>query len=311
MHPQLIKQSPSETQKISALAQRSFIVVKRHKPDKKVYTRVPAVRSKPSGDASNKFITNIDREDVDNSLAAVEYVDELYRFYKLAEGSSHVRDYMHMQSEIDASMRMELVDLLVATHHVLNLPPEALYLAVHIVDRYLSMNLVSRNEFLLVGFSALVIAGKYEDDFVPRVEEYVDLADGGFSKRQILAMENSILEKLGWTLTIPTAYHFLVRFIKAAVADKELENMVFYLAELGLMQYAMLRYSPSMLAASCVYAANCALKKTPFWNETLKNYTGFCESQLIECARQLESFHSEAAQHELQTVYEKYSSCEL
>ncbi|KAI3927457.1 hypothetical protein MKW92_044447 [Papaver armeniacum] len=303
MRPQLIKQSPSETQKVSALAQR-------HKPEKKVYTRVPAVRSKPCGDASDKFITDIDKEDVDNPLAAVEYIDELYRFYKLAEGSSQVRDYMHMQSEIDVTMRMELVDFLVATHDVLNLPPEALYLAVHIVDRYLSINLVSKNELLLVGFSALVIAGKYEDDFVPPLEKYVALADGEFSKRQISAIENSILEKLGWTLTVPTAYHFLVRFIKAAVADKELENMVFYLAELGLMQYAMLQYSTSMFAASSVYAAKCALKKTPLWNETLTNYTGFCESQLVECARQLESFHSEAAEHELQTVYNKYLSCE-
>lgn len=55
--------------------------------------------------------------------------------------------------------------------------------------------------------------------------------------------------------------------------------MVYFLAELGIMHYTIM-YSPSMIAASAVYAARCTLKKTP-WNETLKLYTGFSEPQLM------------------------------
>ncbi|KAF3959637.1 hypothetical protein CMV_015571 [Castanea mollissima] len=47
-------------------------------------------------------------------------------------------------------------------------------------------------------------------------------------------MEKAILEKLEWYLTVPTPYVFLVRYVKASVApDLEMENMVYFLAELG------------------------------------------------------------------------------
>lgn len=57
--------------------------------------------------------------------------------------------------------------------------------------------------------------------------------------------------------------------------------MVFFLAELGMMNYETIIYCPSMIAASAVYAARCALNKTPVWNETLKTHTGFSELQIM------------------------------
>lgn len=61
----------------------------------------------------------------------------------------------------------------------------------------------------------------------------------------------------------------------------QMENMVFFLAELGLMQYpTIILYPPSLIAASAVYAARCTLEKSPFWSETLKHHTGYSEDQL-------------------------------
>lgn len=57
--------------------------------------------------------------------------------------------------------------------------------------------------------------------------------------------------------------------------------MAYFLAELGLMNYATVMYCPSMLAASAVYGARCTLDTAPFWNETLKLHTGFSEQQLM------------------------------
>lgn len=58
--------------------------------------------------------------------------------------------------------------------------------------------------------------------------------------------------------------------------------MVYFLAELGMMNYSStIMYCPSMIAASAVYAARCTLNKTPLWNETLKLHTGFSEPQLM------------------------------
>ncbi|KAI3850395.1 hypothetical protein MKW92_029895 [Papaver armeniacum] len=264
------------------------------------------------GDVTKKGqIVDIDAGDVGNQLAAVEYVKDLYKFYKLAESSIQIHDYMDSQDQINENMRMILVDWLVEVHHVFKLSPETLYLAIQIIDRYLSAHLVQRKELQLLGISSMLIASKYEEIWAPTVSDLVSISERTYSKEHILGMEKSILAKLGWSLTGPTPYVFLVRFIKAAMADKEMENMAFFLTELGLMQYGMVKFSPSMLAASAVYAARCTLNKTPLWDETLKLHTGFCESQIKDCAKQLVYFHSRSAEVKPNSVYRKYSASEL
>eukprot|EP00261_Vitis_vinifera_P034716 XP_019075959.1 PREDICTED: G2/mitotic-specific cyclin-2 isoform X4 [Vitis vinifera] len=173
-------------------------------------------------------IINIDADDVDNELAAVEYVDDIYQFYKMTE-----------------------------------------------------------------------------------VNDFVCISDNAYAREQILQMEKSILTKLEWYLTVPTPYVFLVRYIKASVApDQEMEEMVFFLTELGLMNYSTILYSPSMLAASAVYAARCTLRRIPLWSATLKHYTGYTQDQLMDCAKLLVSFHLGAAENKLKAVYQKFSELE-
>ena len=117
-----------------------------------------------------------------------------------------------------------------------------------------------------------------------QVNDFVCISDRAYTHEQVLIMEKRILGELEWNLTVPTPYVFLVRFIKACFPDHDqqhMENMVYFLAELGIMNYATIIYCPSMLAASAVYAARCTLNKTPLWNDTLKLHTGFSESQLM------------------------------
>ena len=62
----------------------------------------------------------------------------------------------------------------------------------------------------------------------------------------------------------------------------QMEDMVFFYAELALMQYSMMiTHCPSMIAASAVYAAQCTLKKSSLWSETLRHHTGFTETQIM------------------------------
>uniref|UniRef100_A0A2N9H954 B-like cyclin n=1 Tax=Fagus sylvatica TaxID=28930 RepID=A0A2N9H954_FAGSY len=257
-------------------------------------------------------IVNIDAADLNNELAVVEYIDDMYEFYKLAESESRVRDYMDSQPDMNARMRSILIDWLTEVHCKFELMPETLYLTINIVDRYLSMQFVSRRELQLVGIASMVIACKYEEVWAPQIEDFICLSDYAYAREQILVMEKAILEKLEWYLTVPTPYVFLLRFIKASVSpDKEMENMVFFLAELGLMHYpTVILYCPSMIAAAAVYAAQCTLDKSPFWSETLKHHTGYSEEQLMDCAKLLVSCHSAAAESKLKVIYRKFSNPE-
>ena len=60
--------------------------------------------------------------------------------------------------------------------------PETLFLAVNIIDRYLSIVNINRRNLQLVGVTAMQIAGKYEEIYPPNVTEYVFITDYAYSK---------------------------------------------------------------------------------------------------------------------------------
>ncbi|CAA7031162.1 unnamed protein product [Microthlaspi erraticum] len=250
---------------------------------------------------------DIDSVDKDNDLAAVEYVEDMYTFYKEVENESKPVMYMPTQTEINEKMRSILVDWLVEVHIKFDLSPETLYLTINLIDRFLSLKTVPRRELQLLGVSALLIASKYEEIWPPQVNDLVYVTDNSYSNKQILVMEKTILGSLEWYLTVPTQYVFLVRFTKAAISDPEVENMVHYLAELGLMNYETLKFPPSLLAASAVYAARCFLNKRPAWNDTLKFHTGYAAFEILQCAKRLALIHSRVGEGKLRAVFKKYS----
>lgn len=210
---------------------------------------------------------------MENELAAVEYIEDIYSFYKLAEGDARVHDYMDSQPEINSKMRAVLVDWLIEVHKKFDLMPESLYLTINIVDRFLSVKTVPRRELQLVGISSMLIACKYEEIWAPEVSDFIAISDNAYVREQVLLMEKAMLGKLEWYLTVPTPYVFLIRCIKASVpSDQELENMAFFSAELGLINYAtIIPYCPSMISSSAVYAARCTLNKSPLCTPTLKH----------------------------------------
>ncbi|TMW94935.1 hypothetical protein EJD97_009583 [Solanum chilense] len=279
----------------------------------KTLTSILTARSKAACGLSNKprtQIVDIDAADIDNHLAGVEYVEDIYKFYKLTEDENRPCDYMDSQPEINDRVRAILVDWLIEAHKRFELRPESLYLTVNIMDRFLSEEPVPRRELQLLCISSMLIASKYEEIWAPEVNDFLTITDNAYVRDQILLMEKVILGKLEWYLTVPTPYVFLVRYIKAAVpSDQEMENMTFFLAELGLMNYTtVISYCPSKLAASAVYAARSTLNRSPRWTDTLKHHTGYTEDQLRECAKQLVSFHFGAAENKLKAVYRKFSS---
>ncbi|XP_021745825.1 G2/mitotic-specific cyclin S13-7-like [Chenopodium quinoa] len=286
-----------------------------YKKKKKVpsMTALLTARSKAACGLTNKpkeQVVDIDASDVDNELAVVEYVEDIYTFYKIAENESRPCDYMNSQPEINEKMRAILVDWLIEVHNRFELMPETLYLTINLVDRFLSSKSVPRRELQLLGIGAMLIACKYEEIWAPEVNDFVSISERAYSNEQILKMEKAILGQLEWYITVPTPYVFLSRYIKASIPDGEMENLVYFLSELALMHYGSISFCPSMVAASAVYVARLTLFKAPGWTETLRTHTGFSESQLMDCAKMLANLHSVAPGHKLQTVYKKYSKPE-
>lgn len=131
---------------------------------------------------------------------------------------------MHSQTDINEKMRAILVDWLIDVHQKFELSPETLYLTISIIDRFLAVKNVPRRELQLLGMGAMLIASKYEEIWAPEVNDLVCISDRAYSHQQVLLMEKAILGKLEWTLTVPTHYVFLARFIKASISDQQVSS---------------------------------------------------------------------------------------
>ncbi|EEC81339.1 hypothetical protein OsI_24522 [Oryza sativa Indica Group] len=252
---------------------------------------------------------DIDSCDANNSLAVVEYVDEIYSFYRRSEGLSCVSpNYMLSQNDINEKMRGILIDWLIEVHYKLELLDETLFLTVNIIDRFLARENVVRKKLQLVGVTAMLLACKYEEVSVPVVEDLILICDRAYTRTDILEMERMIVNTLQFDMSVPTPYCFMRRFLKAAQSDKKLELMSFFIIELSLVEYEMLKFQPSMLAAAAIYTAQCTINGFKSWNKCCELHTKYSEEQLMECSKMMVELHQKAGHGKLTGVHRKYST---
>ncbi|KAG6532941.1 hypothetical protein ZIOFF_006801 [Zingiber officinale] len=223
-------------------------------------------------------------------------------------------DFMEtIQKDINANMRSILIEWLVEIAEEYRMVPDTLYLTVNYIDRYLSGNEINRQELQLLGAACMLIAAKYEEACAPEGEDLCYMTDNTYSIDELLQMEFKVLTYLKFEMTVPTAKCFLRRFVRAAQGSDELptlqlEFLASYVAELSLLEYSMLRYAPSLVAASAVFLARFILQptKTP-WNATLSHYTLYKPSELSDCIKALHGLLCTSAGNGLPAIREKYS----
>ncbi|KAK8560400.1 hypothetical protein V6N13_082843 [Hibiscus sabdariffa] len=216
------------------------------------------------GDFDEQSFLDIDNYDKNNPLAVVEYIDDLYEFYRKTERTGFVPpNYMAQQCDINERMRAILIDWLIEVHCKFELREETLYLTVNIIDRFLSAHQVVRKKLQLVGITAMLIACKYEEVFVPVVEDLILISDKAYNRKEVLDM---------------------------------LELLSFFLIELCLVEYEMLKFPPSLLAAAAIITAQCTISGLKHWSKTSE----------WDCSRMMVTFHQKAGTGKLTGVHRKY-----
>ncbi|KAL7085669.1 hypothetical protein ACP275_14G292800 [Erythranthe tilingii] len=255
-------------------------------------------------------VVDIDSCDKKNPLAVTEYIDDVYAHYNKTESLSCVPpNYMDQQFDINERMRGILIDWLIEVHYKFELMEETLYLTVNIIDRFLSVNKsVVRKKLQLVGVTAMLLACKYEEVSVPVVDDLILISDKAYCRQEVLDMEKLMINTLQFNLSVPTPYVFMRRFLKAAQSDKRLELLSFFIIELSLVQYEMLRFPPSLLASAAIFTAQCTLSGYKQWSKTCERYTNYSKDQLVECARMMVRLHENAGTGKLTCVHKKYST---
>lgn len=138
---------------------------------------------------------------------------------------------------------------------------------------------MSRRKLQLAGVTAMLVASKFEEMYAPEVGDFAYITDNAYTKCQILEMERVVLRTIKFQLGRPLPLHFLRRnskvgnvspglsfqthdgvllqsgFYKSNLfcqSDVERHTLAKYLMELTLLDYNMVHYYPSQIAAAAL-----------------------------------------------------------
>ncbi|KAL2005864.1 hypothetical protein VTN00DRAFT_10357 [Thermoascus crustaceus] len=251
-------------------------------------------------------VADLDTEDLDDPLMAAEYVVEIFDYLKELEGETLPNpDYIEHQPDLEWKMRGILVDWLIEVHTRFRLLPETLFLAVNIIDRFLSAEVVALDRLQLVGVAAMFIASKYEEVLSPHVANFSHVADETFSDKEILDAERHILATLDYNMSYPNPMNFLRRISKADNYDIQTRTLGKYLMEISLLDHRFMEYRQSHVAAAAMYLARLILDRGP-WDATLAHYAGYTEEEIDPVFRLMIDYLHRPVSHE--AFFKKYAS---
>ncbi|KAJ7986131.1 hypothetical protein DPEC_G00347610 [Dallia pectoralis] len=257
-------------------------------------------------------VEDIDEGDSDMPQLCSEYIKDIYGYLHTLEVQQSVRPNYMEGYEINERMRGLLIDWLVQVHSRFQLLQETLYLTVAILDRFLQVQPVGRKKLQLVGVTAMLVASKYEEMYSPEVGDFVYITDNAFTKAQVREMEQLILRALNFQLGRPLPLHFLRRASKAGNADVEKHTLAKYLMELTLLDYGMVHYHPSEVAAAALCLSQLLIDGLK-WTPTQQHYSTYDENHLKPImqliAKNVVSVNE--GRTKLQAVKNKYASSRL
>jgi len=255
-----------------------------------------------------------------------EYVVEIFEYLKKLEVDTRPNaDYMDHQEDLEWKMRGILVDWLIEVHTRFHLLPETLFLAVNIIDRFLSTKVVQLDRLQLVGVTAMFIASKYEEVLSPHVANFRHVADDGFTEAEILNAERYVLTALNYDLSYPNPMNFLRRISKADNYDIQTRTLGKYLMEISLLDHRFMHYLPSHVAAASMYLARKILERGEWvsldnrssardiantsQDPTLTHYAGYTEKEIQPVFKLMVDYLARPVTHE--AFFKKYASKKL
>jgi serine/threonine protein kinase len=205
--------------------------------------------------------------------------------------------------------RSMLVDWLVELVDVFDMYLRSAFLAVAYTDKFLSKEGVEREKLQLVAATCLHVASKCEDTAYISVNDLVMCADNLYTSQEVLAMEENLLNSLGFRLSVPNVYDFLKIFQEMMPGQEALEPtarwLAEYLSELSLQEYKFLKYLPSMVA-SCAISLALYCTGKPHWPKNLQAASLYEWAQLEECMKQMQEVYTRSPMTVLAVIRTRY-----
>ena len=257
-------------------------------------------------------VIDIDQEEEDVN-ACGEYARDIYAYLKQREAVFAVRENYLENSGITSKMRSLLIDWMVSVHQQFELCQETLFLSINLLDRFLQLEVLNtpRTKLQLVGVTALLLACKVEEIYLPSIEDFVYSTNNAYSEAEVKDMELKMMSVLEFNLNAPISLSYLRRYSKAGDVDVVEHTLAKYILELSLLDFGQAALSPSLAAAAALNLSLSLLEPglgDKVWNISLQYHSGFTAAMLSSIVRRMATVLLNAETHKLQAVREKYSS---
>ena len=238
-----------------------------------------------------------------------DYGEDIFKNIKKDDYSS--KDLFRLQDKkfINEKNRGIIFQWLVKNNHKWKLNDDTIFMAMNILDRYISKYKVENSEFQLVAISSYLIASKYEDIYPPYIDELSQICNFIYTNDDIIRKEYEILSGLNFDILYNSSYKFLT-FLHS-IADKE--NMqLFYLAqfilELSLENIEILEYSQSKRACAALFLAKKIMQINRSWND-LRFYYDYNENEIKTIQKKMIILLNNVIKNKTKnSVFEKFES---
>lgn len=222
--------------------------------------------------------TDLDKDEKDDVCMVFEYTDDIFgHLYQREKQTTPTYNYL---TETDSpqylrpSLRAILIDWLVEVHQKFQLLPETLYLAINVMDRFMSQRKVSMAKLQLLAVCSLLIAAKFEEVNLPKLSQYAYITDGACTCQDIKDAEMYVLTTLKFNIGWPNPLNFLRRISKADDYDANARGIAKFFMEYAMCCPKFVDLIPSRVSAMAMFCARLSLDKSIKWDATLEHYSG-------------------------------------
>lgn len=164
--------------------------------------------------------------------------------------------YMARQPHVTHDLRAVLVDWMFEVALVYRFQPRTLFVAVSLVDRFLSRMKIQLEMLQLAGVACMLLAAKLDEIAPPSVDDFVYITDSSFTADEVVKMESSVMQTLNFDITADVPLDHAPMLFSAVGAGPEVIHSAKYLMSLTLVQAEhCFSIRPADIAAGAVLAA--------------------------------------------------------
>ena len=244
-----------------------------------------------------------------------DYGDDIFKYLRKNEKVNACdysnKDLFKLQDKkyFNENNRSIILQWLIKNNMKWKLKDDTIFMAMNIMDRFISKFKSKNLEFQLIAISSYFIASKYEDIYPPYLDELSQICNYIYSNDDIIKKEYEILVGLNFDILYNSSYKYLT-FLHS-IADKDNLKLLYlaqFILELSLENIDILEHSQSQRALAALLIAKKILQIKKSWNN-LRLYYNYDDNVIKKVQKKMIFLLNKVMKSKSKNaIYEKFES---